>query len=32
MALLVCVDPHDLTGHERVNAALQKDGEFEDKA
>ena len=32
MGLLMSVDPHDLAGHQRVNADFQKDGEFEDEA
>jgi hypothetical protein len=32
MDFLVGVDPDDLTGHERLVAALEKDGEFESKA
>jgi hypothetical protein len=32
MDFLVGVDPDDLTGHERLVAALEEDGEFESKA
>src|SRR5438128_11307733 len=32
MGLLVGIDPHDFTRHERLVAALQKDREFEGEA
>jgi len=32
MGLLAGVDPHDLAGHERFNAAFQKGGEFDGEA
>jgi hypothetical protein len=32
MGLLMSVDPHDLAGHQRITAALQKDGQFEHEA